>query len=96
MTQSTTVFQPGSILHESIVGAFRAKGMNLNLWCTENGVGFQAARQVTFGLMRGVKGNALLAEMIEAAGIDTVAMTYRFRMRDEAAKLEQSSAQVAA
>jgi len=51
------MFQPGTILHEVIVGAFRAKGTSCSAWCGENDVPRNTARAVTYGQSGGETGN---------------------------------------
>ncbi len=38
MAEKSFPFQPGVMLHEAIVGAFRATGGSFEVWCAENGV----------------------------------------------------------
>lgn len=87
MAQADTTFQPGKILHDSIVGAFRSQGRTMQRWCAENGVNVQIARQSTHGQSQGPKGTELLSRMIEAAGVDLVGASYRYRMLAEVEKL---------
>lgn len=72
MTEKITKFQPGAILHEAIIGAFRANGDNFNDWCRRNSITPSVARNATFGQSRGPAGEALLARLIEGAGRDFV------------------------
>ncbi len=81
------MFQPGTILHEVIVGAFRAKGTSFRAWCDQNGVNYSTARLATFGQSGGERGKALLHAMIEDAGVTVVEAAYRRRMLMEAEKL---------
>ena len=37
-------FQPGAILHDAIVGTFKANGGSFELWCRENGISPSLAR----------------------------------------------------
>ncbi len=95
MAQTELIFQPGVILHDSIVGAFRASGRSFGAYCTQNGICGQTARQATFGQQAGPKGAALLLRIIEAAGPDLVMASYKYRMAQEAAKLALHNAQAA-
>lgn len=80
-------FQPGAVLHEVIVGAFRASGSSFEAWCKENGVHTSTARMATYGQSGGDKGQALLDQIIEAAGPDTVMVSYRARIEKHAAEV---------
>ncbi|WP_102226835.1 hypothetical protein [Acidimangrovimonas sediminis] len=91
MTENAIKFQPGAILHDAIVGAFRAQGRGFDIWCAENGVSSSNARNATFGQSRGPKGRALLARIIDAAGRDFVMAAYAKRLRDHHAMISQES-----
>ena len=39
-------FQPGAILHDAIVGTFKANGGSFELWCRENGISPSLARLI--------------------------------------------------
>ena len=80
-------FQPGTILHEVIVGAFRAKGTSFDAWCSQNGVHRSTARLATYGQSGGARGKELLNAMIEDAGPTVVEAAYRKRILMEAEKL---------
>jgi hypothetical protein len=86
------MFQPGTILHEVIVGAFRAKGTSFRAWCDQNGINYSTARLATFGQSGGERGKELLNSMIEDAGPAIVEAAYRERMLMEADKLAQVAA----
>lgn len=92
MTVSKTMFQPGTILHEVIVGAFRAKGTSFRAWCDENKVNYSTARLATFGQSGGDRGKEMLQSMINDSGPSVVEAAYRERMKVEAAKLEGTAA----
>ncbi|MDN5785710.1 hypothetical protein [Pseudorhodobacter sp.] len=85
-------YQPGAILHEAIVGAFRASGKGFEAWCAENKVPPNSARHATFGQSRGPKGKALLAKMIAAAGADIVRAAYMTRMKAHVIDLKKGAA----
>ena len=53
-------FQPGAILHDAIMGAFRARGWSFEGWLIENGIKPASARGCTFGQSKGPKGKAML------------------------------------
>lgn len=84
MTPELTDYQPGAILHEAIVGSFRANGDNFNAWCARNGVIPSVARNATFGQSRGPAGRALLARLIAGAGPDFVKRAYARRLAEHA------------
>ena len=92
MTQQKFNFQPGAILHEAIIGAFRANGSNFDQWCHANKVKPTSARQATFGQSRGPNGQDLLARMIDAAGPDFVRHVYETRMLAHASELRRGRA----
>ena len=80
MSVNLEKYQPGAILHEAIVGGFRANGDNFNAWCKRHGITPSVARNATFGQSRGPNGRKLLARLIEGAGPDFVEHTYRRRI----------------
>lgn len=83
-------YQPGAMLHEAIVGAFRARGANFEVWITEHGITPASARAATFGQSRGPTGSNLLARLIEAAGPDVVRAAYYRRMREHMDEVEEA------
>ncbi len=85
-------FQPGVILHEVIVGAFRSAGTSFEAWCDKNGVPTSTARTATYGQSGGDKGQALLERIINDAGREVVEMSYRKRIILEAAKFQGAAA----
>ncbi len=86
------MFQPGTILHEVIVGAFRANGTSFRAWCDQNGINYSTARLATYGQSGGERGQELLNTMIEDAGPTVVEAAYRKRMLVEAEKLAGTAA----
>lgn len=92
MTLNISKYQPGLILHESIIGSFRANGDNLHAWCERNGVNKSVVRNVTFGQTGGAKSKVLLAQIIEAAGAETVSHIYECRMAQHADDLNKGAA----
>ncbi len=84
MTGNTFPFQPGAMLHDAIVGAFRASGGSFEVWCKDNGVLPTNARNATYGMMKGPKGRKLLADLIAAAGPDVVRAGYLARFKQHA------------
>lgn len=92
MAEKSFPFQPGVMLHEAIVGAFRATGGSFEVWCAENGVAPSIARNATFGVAKGPKGRALLAKLIAAAGPEVVRAGYLARFRTHAEDLRKGVA----
>jgi hypothetical protein len=80
-------FQPGAILHDAIVGTFRAHGLSFDAWCKDNNVHPGTARNATFGQSRGARGREMLEAIIAAAGEDFVRRAYEKRIADYAATL---------
>ncbi len=81
MTKETFPYQPGAILHSAIIGAFRATGGSFEGWCRNNGIEPTNARNATYGVMKGPRGQEILAMMIEAAGADVVKAGYLTRFK---------------
>lgn len=73
-------YQPGVILHDSIMGAFRSTGRSMEDWCREHDVKRASARNASFGQSSGPLGKRLLAQMIEDAGPDLVRSLYLARL----------------
>lgn len=80
MSEKNKMFQTGKILHEVIVGAFRASGTSFEKWCREQGVNSDVARQATFGISGGDRGRAILERMIADAGPELVWAAYQARV----------------
>lgn len=89
MSFQQSVFQPGKILNEVIVGCFRDAGTDLGKWCLANNVNRASAVSAIYGRSCGPRGQELLNQMIDAAGRLAVLEAYRRRMLAEAAKLQQ-------
>lgn len=79
-------FLPGAILHDAVMGAFKARGASFEVWCAENGVHSSAARNATYGQSKGPRGKELLNQIIEAAGVDVVRSAYLARLKAHAAE----------
>lgn len=92
MTGNRFPFQPGAMLHDAIIGAFRASGGSFEVWCAENGVSPTNARNATYGMMKGPKGRALLAQLIAAAGPDVVQAGYMARFKAHSEDLRKGVA----
>jgi lambda repressor-like predicted transcriptional regulator len=89
MPKFSKPYQPGAILHEVIVGAFRASGTSFETWCRKNGVHPSTARTATYGQSGGTQGRALLKRIIAAAGEEMVSTAYTKRMIAEASHLSE-------
>lgn len=88
MSEKTFPYQPGAMLHDAVVGAFRASGGSFENWCIERGINPNSARQATYGMNKGPKGRQMLADLIASAGPDVVLAGYlaRLRRHNEATK----------
>ncbi|WP_049641792.1 hypothetical protein [Candidatus Rhodobacter oscarellae] len=87
MSVKNKMFQPGAVLHEVIVGAFRSAGTSFEAWCKQNNIHTSTARMATYGQSGGDKGQALLNQIIDAAGRDVVALSYKARIERHAAEV---------
>lgn len=85
-------FQPGAILHEVIVGAFRARGLTFEGWCRENGLTPMNGRNATFGQSRGDIGRKNLERIIDAAGREFVRDAYKRRLAEHYAQVSRGVA----
>lgn len=85
-------YQAGSILHDAIVGAFKASGGSFEGWCADNGISPSVARNATYGQSKGPKGRALLARMIAAAGPEVVRAAYMARLKSHVSDLKDGVA----
>jgi len=92
MSRNQPEFQPGALLHEVIVGAFRARGLTFEGWCKENGLTPMNGRNATFGQSRGEIGRANLDRIIDAAGRDFVRDAYRRRLVDHLQDVKRGAA----
>lgn len=92
MSFQNIVFRPGAILHEVIVGALRSRGTSLAEWCKINDVKWNTLRSVTYGQSAGPRSQALLNRLINDAGREVVAVSYRTRMEAEARHLAKVAA----
>lgn len=92
MAQKYPEFQPGAILHEVIVGAFRARGMTFEGWLAENGLTGANGRNATFGQSRGEVGRRNLERIIDAAGRDFVRDAYLRRLAEHYEQVKRGAA----
>ncbi|MDP2737519.1 MAG: hypothetical protein Q8O82_02145 [Pseudorhodobacter sp.] len=91
MTQKPFEFQPGAILHDVVVGAFRARGTSFDVWCQTNGMTPSNGRNATFGQSRGPVGKRNLERIIEAAGREFITDAYRRRVAEHYAQISKGS-----
>ncbi|EGJ20082.1 hypothetical protein RSWS8N_18019 [Cereibacter sphaeroides WS8N] len=80
MAEDLYPFQPGTILHDAIMGAFRARGGSFEQWLQEQGIPAGTARGATYGQSKGPRGTALLGRILEAAGPEQVWALYVARL----------------
>ncbi|PCH67058.1 MAG: hypothetical protein COC12_12050 [Rhodobacteraceae bacterium] len=92
MAENHTKFEPGALLHDAIMGAFRTSGSSCNAWCGTYGITAMTARNASLGLTRSPVGKKILHDMIEAAGPDLVALAYRKRVRKHLGEIEEDAA----
>lgn len=92
MSRKFPEFQPGAILHEVIVGAFRARGLTFEGWLKDNGLTPSNGRNATFGQSRGDTGRANLERIIDAAGRDFVRDAYVRRLMEHARQITRGAA----
>jgi hypothetical protein len=91
MARKDPEFQPGALLHEVIVGAFRARGLTFEGWCKEHGLTPTNGRNATFGQSRGTVGQQNLARIIEAAGEEFVRDAYRRRLAAHLSQVQRQA-----
>lgn len=91
MSKFSKPYQPGAILHEVIVGAFRASGTSFEAWCKKSGIHPSTARTATYGQSGGTQGRALLKRIITAAGEEMVSAGYSKRMIAEVSQLSEAT-----
>lgn len=82
MTQQMPEFQPGAILYEVLLGAFRARGTSLARWCREKGYATANVCNATLGRGGGKAARRYLAEAIAAAGREFVRDAYVRRIAE--------------
>lgn len=80
MAEDHFPFQPGAMLHDAIMGAFKAQGGSFEAWLAEQGIPPATARGATYGQSKGPKGKALLARILDAAGPEVVRTLYLDRL----------------
>lgn len=91
MPSNKVDFQPGSILADVLVGAFRVSGTTFDQWCHANGVTQGNARNAAFGMSRSPQARIIVKAMIEAAGRDFVRDAYLRRLREHLAQFGEAA-----
>lgn len=89
MTEAPFPFQPGAMLHDAIVAAFRANNGSFEGWLAEVGIPSATARGATYGQSRGPRGTSLLKALIDAAGPEMVQAIYVQRLGRHMAEVER-------
>mgnify|MGYP003674379524 CR=1 FL=1 len=87
MQVKNKMFQPGRILYEVILGAFKASGTSFEQWCRDNDVSAVAARSALKGFSTGTQGQAIIEKLVEGAGREVVTVAYRLRIERHAAEV---------
>lgn len=92
MSRKPLEFQPGAILHDVLIGAFRAQGSTFDGWCKENGLSPMNVRNATFGQSRGELARAYLERCFDAAGREFVRDAYARRLAEHAKQFSKGAA----
>lgn len=79
------------MLHDAIMGAFRAQGGSFEVWLSEQGIPPATARGATYGQSKGPKGKALLSRILDAAGPEIVKTLYLDRLNRHVATIRKAS-----
>lgn len=85
-------FQPGRLLYQVIVAAFRVHGSTFTEWCKANDVSHSSARATCYGQMSSPAGRRWLSKIVEAAGRQTVEHLYVVRVREGVRRVEKAVA----
>lgn len=80
MAEDLFPYQPGAMLHDAIMGAFKAQGGSFEAWLIEQEIAPGTARSATYGQSKGPKGKEMLARILAAAGPDVVRTLYLDRL----------------
>ena len=80
------------MLHDAIIGAFRASGGSFERWCRDKGVQPTNARNATYGVMKGPRGREILNQLIQAAGPEVVRAGYLARLDRHTRDIKRSGA----
>ncbi len=92
MARKPPEFQPGLILLDVLVGAFRARGTSFESWCKSKGYSSMNLRNATLGGSRTPHALMMLDEALDAAGRDFVLSVYRDRVGEHWAELQKGAA----
>ncbi|WP_413874127.1 hypothetical protein [Albidovulum sp.] len=87
MSEVMFPFQPGAMLHDAIMGAFRAQGGSFERWLDEQGIPPATARGATYGQSKGPKGRETLGRILGAAGPNVVRTLYIDRLNRHVAEV---------
>lgn len=66
---SNTTPQPGPDLMNRVRAGFLLQNTTLAEWCREQKINASAARQAVYGTWNGIKGQAMRAKVLKAAGL---------------------------
>lgn len=80
MSRKPPEYQPGLILLDALVGAFRAHGTTFEAWCRETKVPPMTLRIAALGGSQSETSRRYLERAIDAAGRDFVLKVYRSRL----------------
>ena len=80
MSVLNKMFQPSRILYEVVVGTFKSSGTPFEVWCRQNDITPNIARNALLGASISVNGQALLERLVDGAGRQVVTVAYRQRM----------------
>ncbi|MFI0396003.1 hypothetical protein [Paracoccus jiaweipingae] len=92
MPVKNKMFQPGLVLYEVVLGAFKASGTPFEQWCKANDISGNTARNALKGVYTGPTGQEVLDRLIEGAGADVVEVAYRARIARHAEQLKGAAA----
>lgn len=95
MPVKNKMFQPGLVLYEVVLGAFKASGTPFEQWCKGNGITGNQARNALKGVYTGPTGptgREVMDRLIEGAGAEVVSVAYRARMEAHVAQLNGAAA----
>ncbi|MGV6840016.1 MAG: hypothetical protein ACWA40_07450 [Planktomarina sp.] len=82
MTNKPLPYEPGVILHDAIIGAFRARGETLLGWCKAHGIDQRYVKTATTGLSCGPRAVELVEQLVEGAGAEAVHWNYKNRLKN--------------
>lgn len=92
MADTDIPYQQGLILHQAVVGAFRATGRSFEKWAIAYGSNATNVRNATLGMSKGPRGLEVLRDVIEAAGPELVRVAYLKRLDEHIAEVTEARA----